>query len=175
VFATNAVVVGGSIWCVKGFEAKIVGNDAGVQTTIELRNELEVTRDYRVLIENIRRHEAALAALELHIGPYLKNRQRVPLLRNQFRVKISALLDKYDEVSRSLEKLRESEKAMRDAKPSGDDARVNAMSRIYAGVELGAGDARYTFLESINGPVSYRREGQHGEWIMDKFQAIKRG
>lgn len=175
VFATNAAVVGGSIWCVKGFEAKILGNDAGVQTIIELRNELEVTRDYRVLIENIRRHEAAVAALELHIGPYLKSRQRVPLLRNQFRVKITALLEKYDEVSRSLEKLREKEKEMRDSKPSGDDSRVNAMSRIYAGVELGAGDARYTFLEAVNGPVSYRREGQHGEWIMDKFQAIKRG
>lgn len=175
VFATNAAVIGGSIWAVKGFEAKILGNEAGVRTVIELRNELEVTREYRVLADTIQRHEAAIAALELHIGPYLKNRQRVPLLKNQFRAKMTALLDKYDEVSQSLGKLREKERAMRESKPAVDDARVNVVSQACAGVELGAGEIRLSFLEGVTGPVTYRRESQRGEWVMEKFESLKRG
>ena len=175
VHASGAAIVGGSVWCVRGLEAKTIGNEAGVKTIIELRNELEVTKEYRDLSENIKKHEAAAAALELHIGPYLKNRQRVPLLKNQFRVKIAALLSKYDEVSQSLERLRDKERGMREAKPVEGDARVSVIGHVYAGAELGAVDARLPILESVAGPVSYRRSGAQGEWNSEPFQTIKRG
>lgn len=174
VFAGNAAIVGGSIWCVKGVEAKVLGNEAGVVTSIELRNELEVTKDYRVLAENIRKHEAAAAALELHIGPYLKNRARVPLLKNQFRARIAALLEKYDGVSNSLEKLREREKAMRESKEIKDDARVNVVTRMFAGVELASAGVEMSVKETVAGPVSYRRPVLQSEWIIDKFEALQR-
>jgi len=175
VYATGASIVGGSIWCVKGLEAKTIGNDAGVKTIVELRNELEVTKEYRDLSRNIKKHEAAAAALELHIGPYLKNRQRVPLLKNQFRVKIADLLAKYDEVSQSLERLREKERSMRESKPVEGDARVSVTGQAYAGVELGAIDARLPILENVAGPISYRRSGAQGEWNSEPFQTIKKG
>jgi uncharacterized protein (DUF342 family) len=160
---------------VKGFEAKILGNDAGVTTVIELRNELEVTKEYRVLSDTIRKHETAVAALELHIGPYLKNRQRVPLLKNPFRAKMSDLLAKYDSVARSLEELREQERVMRESRPVQDEARVNILGEVFAGVELSAGDARFTLADRVAGPVTYRKPTQQAEWVLDKFQAMKRG
>lgn len=174
VFAANAAIVGGSVWCVKGIEAKFLGNEVGVQTIIELRNELEVTKEYRVLAETIKKHEAAAAALELHIGPYLKNRSRVPLLKTQFRLKIASLLDKYDHVVQSLEKLREREQQMRESKQIKDDARVNIVKRVYSGVELASGHVRLNLKEGVDGPVSYCRHAQHTEWSIEKFQALKR-
>lgn len=175
VLAGNAAIVGGTIWCVRGLEADVLGNQAGVATAVELRNELEVTKDYRVLAENIKKHEAALAALELHIGPYLKNRKRVPLLNNQFRAKISALLDRYDQVDRSLATLRDQERKMRESKQVPQDARVSVSTAIHAGVILCSGEARLELKESLEGPLSFHRVDQHGEWIRDRFQGIKRG
>jgi uncharacterized protein (DUF342 family) len=174
VLAPHASFVGGSAWCVKGFEVKTLGNDAGVTTAIELRNELEVTKEYRVLSDNIRKHETAVAALELHIGPYLKNRQRVPLLKNPFRAKMSALIAKYDSVAQSLEKLREQERTMRESRPVQDDARVNVIGEAFPGVQLSAGDTHYTLVDRVAGPVTYRKPAQQGEWMMDKFQAMRK-
>jgi uncharacterized protein (DUF342 family) len=175
VLAGRASIVGGTVWCVKGVEADVLGNQAGVVTIVELRNELEVTKDYRTLADNIKKHEAGLAALELHIGPYLKNRRRVPLLNNQFRAKISALLDRYDQVSKSLDTLREQEKKMRESKQVPQDARISASTAIHAGVVLSSGDARLELKESVEGPVSFHRIDQRGEWLKDRFQSIKRG
>ncbi len=175
ILASGAAVVGGSSWCVKGFEAKVIGNEAGVTTVVELRNELEVTKEYRVLADMIRKHETAVAALELHIGPYLKNRQRVPLLKNPFRAKMSGLLAKYDSVAQSLEKLREQERTMRESGPVQEDSRVNIVGEAFPGAEFAAGEVRLTLKERVVGPVTYRKPAQQGEWIIEKFQGMKKG
>jgi uncharacterized protein (DUF342 family) len=175
VFAGNAAIVGGNIWCVRGVEADQLGNSAGVTTTVELRNELEVTTEYRALADSIKKHEAAVAALELHIGPYLKNRHRVPLLKNQFRVKIKSLLDKYDGVVQSLSKLCEQERLMRESKPVQGGARISASGWIHAGVVLTSNDARLELKESVEGPVSYRLTEKAGDWVLDRYQRLARG
>jgi uncharacterized protein (DUF342 family) len=175
VIAPKATIVGGSVWCVHGLEAKFLGNDAGITTIIELKNELEVTKEYRALATSIKKHETAIAALELHIGPYLKNRRRVPLLKKEFRVKISGLLEKYDSVVQSLERLRNKEREMRESKPIQTDARVSVSGIVHAGVVLTSSDVRFEIKEDIKGPISFRRPDQQAEWIMEKFQSVKRG
>jgi uncharacterized protein (DUF342 family) len=175
VLAPKAVIVGGSIWSVHGVEVKILGNDAGVTTVVELRNELEVTKEYRALAASIAKHESAIAALELHIGPYLKGRKRVPLLKKEFRLKISGLLQKYDGVVQSLQQLRERERQMREAKPVQSDARVSVSGVVHAGVVLTAGDARLEIKEDLKGPVSFRRPEPQSDLVIEKFQSVKRG
>jgi uncharacterized protein (DUF342 family) len=175
VFAGDASIVGGTIWCVRGVEAGILGNQAGVTTTVELRNELEVTKEYRDLGENIKKHEAAVAALELHIGPYLKNRHRVPLLKTQFRQKITSLLERYDGVVKSLSKLREQERSMRESKPLQEGARISVREHLHAGVVLMSTASRIEIQESVEGPLSYRRADQSSEWIPDRYQKLTRG
>lgn len=175
VIAPKAVIVGGSIWSVHGVEAKILGNEAGLTTSVELRNELEVTKEYRALATSIQKHEAAIAALELHIGPYLKNRSRVPLLKKEFRIKLSGLLDKYDAVVQSLKLLRNKEREMHESKPVQTDARVSVSGMVHAGVVLTSGDAKFEVKEAIKGPISFRRPDQQSEWVIEKFQSIKRG
>ena len=169
VIAPRAAFIGGSVWCVKGFEGRVVGNELGVQTYIEIRNELEVTREYRKLSDNLKKHEAALAALTLHIGPYLKNRNRVPLLRAQFKEKMTALLDKYDQVEKSLERLQDLERKMREGKPLETNARVNVKEEIKAGVSLKSGEAVHAFKDPVRGPICFKPTDDRKEWKQEQF------
>jgi len=175
VLAQDATVVGGSIWCVKGFEGRELGNDSGVRTVIELRNELEVTAEYRALEEKIKSHEIALAALELHIGPYLQNRKRIPLLNAKFRAKISDLIGKYDYVQTSLEKLREAIKKMRESKPAEADSRVNIIGMVNEGVVLNTSTLTHEFKESQKGPVSYKPMDSLEKWVVIEYKQLMRG
>lgn len=169
VIAPRAAFIGGSVWCVKGFEGRVVGNTAGVKTVIEVCNELEVTKEYRKLNDNIRKHVAAAAALELHIGPYLKNRSRVPLLRDQFKEKMMALLDKHDQVQKSLEHLRGLEKKMREGKPLESNARVNVREVLHAGTVFTTGETNLEFKDSLPGPVSYKPSEDRRDWTQEAF------
>lgn len=175
VMAPQATVIGGVIWCVKGFEGKTLGNEMGVRTVVELRNELEVTPEYRRLEENIKRHEAALAALELHIGPYLQNRKRVPLLNPKFKMKMTELINKYDGVAASLQKLQDAMKKIREAKPIEGNSRVNVLGMVHAGVVLNTTVASHQVKESQKGPISFRPMGEGSEWIVEGYQSLLQG
>lgn len=172
VIATRAAIIGGSVWCVKGFEGRIVGNEIGVKTDIELRNELEVTREYRKLSDNIQKHRAAAAALELHIGPYLKNRNRVPLLRNQFRDKMMMLLDKYDQVQKALEHLESLEKKMREGKPLELEARINVTEKAHAGTVFRTGDAMLELKDPVQGPASFKPTDDRKAWSTVPYEDL---
>ena len=175
VIAQHAAVVGGTIWCVKGFEGKMLGNPAGVRTVVELRNELEVTPEFRRVEESIKKHEVAIAALELHIGPYLQNRKRVPLLAAKFKVKITELLNKYDGVQASLTKLHDALKRMREAKPMEESSRINVLGIVYAGVVLNTTSAKIEFHEDRKGPVSFKPPAGEGEWTTPEYEPLQKG
>jgi uncharacterized protein (DUF342 family) len=175
VVAPHASVIGGTIWCVKGFEGRVLGNIAGVQTTVELRNELEVTPEYRRVEESIKKHEVALAALELHIGPYLQNRKRVPLLAAKFKMKMSELLNKYDGVQASLTKLQDAMKRMREAKPMEESSRVNVLGMAHAGVSLRTSLATLELHEDRKGPISFKPPAVEGDWVIVEYQPLQKG
>ena len=175
VIAPQATIVGGTIWCVQGFEGKVLGNSAGVRTTVELRNELEVTPEYRRVEESIKKHEVAIAALELHIGPYLQNRKRVPLLAAKFKQKITELLHKYDGVEASLAKLQESLKQMRESKPMEESSRISVLGMVYSGVVLNTTAAKFEFHEDKQGPLSFKPQPAEGEWASVSYEPLKKG
>jgi len=175
VIAPQATIVGGTIWCVKGLEGKILGNSAGVRTVVELRNELEVTPEYRRVEESIRKHELAVAALELHIGPYLQNRKRVPLLAAKFKMKITELLNKYDGVQASLTKLQESLKRMRESKPMEETSRINILGSMYSGVVFNTTAAKLEIHEDKQGPLSFKPQSAGGEWVSVPYETLQKG
>jgi uncharacterized protein (DUF342 family) len=175
VLAPQATIVGGTIWCVKGFEGKALGNSAGVRTIVELRNELEVTPEFRRVEESIKKHEVAIAALELHIGPYLNNRKRVPLLAAKFKMKITELLNKYDGVQASLIKLQDALNRMREAKPMEESSRINVTGTVYGGVVLNTTMAKLEFHEDKQGPVSFKPQPAGGEWASVPYEPLQRG
>jgi uncharacterized protein (DUF342 family) len=175
VLAPQGTIVGGVVWCVKGLEAKVLGNAAEVATVVELRNELEVTPEYRRVEERMKKHEVALAALELHIGPYLTNRKRVPLLATKFRLKITELINKYDAVHASYAKLQDAIKRMRDAKPPEEDSRVNVLVMAYAGVVFNTTEATLRLQESQKGPVSFKPVSARKEWDIHEYQTLQQG
>lgn len=175
VVASQATVVGGTIWCVKGFEGKVLGNPAGVRTIIELRNELEVTPEYRRVEESIKKHEVALAALALHIGPYLQNRKRVPLLAPKFKIKITELINKYDGVQASYAKLQAAIKKMHESKPMEESSRINILGVVHAGVGFHATDASLEFHESQKGPLSFKPLVAQEAWSCQEYQPLQQG
>ena len=175
VLAPSASIIGGSIWCVKGFEGRTLGNEMGVRTSIELRNELEVTAEYRAIEEKLKKHETALAALELHIGPYLQNRKRISLLNAKFRMKITELVGKYDHVQTSLEKLKDAVKKMKEAKPAEAGSIVNVMQDLHEGVVLSTSSYSLEVKESQKGPVSYRPMESLEKWVVVSYQPLLRG
>jgi uncharacterized protein (DUF342 family) len=174
VFAERASIVGGELWCSNGAELGNVGNEAGATTVVQLRNELEVTQEYRVLSDNIKKHETAQSALELHIGPYLKNRGRISLLKDPFKSKMLQLLKKYDEVHTSLMQLQAKQEEMRTSKQVGEDARINIVKIGYAGTELSAGDElKLRLVDSVQGPASWRFNRESSQWEKVEYRAFK--
>ena len=174
VLAPQASVIGGTIWCVKGFDGKNLGNTAGVRTIVELRTELEVTPEYRRVEDSLKKHEVALAALELHIGPYLQNRKRVPLLAAKFKIKITELLNKYDAVQASMTKLQDALKRMREAKPMEESSRINVSGAAHAGVVLNTATATLTLQEDRKGPLSFKPPAVEGEWMNVEYQPLQK-
>ncbi len=174
IFADKASIVGGELWCSKGAELGSVGNEAGARTVVELRNELEVTEEYRVLSESIRKHDIAATALQLHIGPYLKGRGRIQLLNEPFKSKMLLLIKKYDEVHSVLVQLRVKEQEMRTAKQLADDARINIVKTAHAGVELRAGEEhKLRFIDAVQGPAAWRFNRESSEWEKTDYRAFK--
>jgi hypothetical protein len=162
------------LWCSKGAELGNIGNEAGAPTVVQLRNELEVTEEYRVLSDSIKKHETAKSALELHIGPFLKNRARIQLLKDPFKSKMLQLIKKYDEVNRALLQLQGKEKEMRMSKQVGDDARINVVKTAYAGIQLSAGaEHKLKFIDSVQGPASWRFNRETSQWEKIEYRAFK--
>lgn len=174
VFAENASIVGGELWCSKGAELGNVGNDVGAPTLVQLRNELEVTQEFRDILEQVRKLERSKVALELHIGPYLKNRARIVLLKEPFKAKMLQLLKKYDEVYGSLMQLKVKEKEMRTAKQVGDDARINVTKNAHVGVVFcGGEDVKLRLIDPVQGPASWRFNREISQWEKVEYRALK--
>lgn len=174
VIATKASIIGGTVWCVQGVEAKSIGNDVGVRTEIGLHTEVEVSPEYRKLAGSVARHEAALAALELHIGPYLANRARVPLLKHSFRSKMTELLSKYDQVSASLENLQSQIEEMKASAPQRESVTVSARNFIHSGVFLSAEATNIDLKEDRHGPIGFYFDSAVHEWKDGDFKSVER-
>lgn len=174
IFSDRGAIVGGSLWCVKGFEGATLGNEVGAQTIVEVRNEVEVTLEYKELSENIKKYEAVRAALELHAGPYLKNRKRVQLLNPGFREKISAILKKYDQCKIVLDSLLEQAKTMRASAARQSEARVNVTKGIYAGVVLSSGEVRMVITDNAEGSASFKLADDGQSWIKSDLKPLPR-
>lgn len=163
VFAEQATIVGGRVLCVKGSQLGTVGTTVATTTILELKNEREVTAEYRAISDNIQKHIAAKAALELHIGPFLKNRPRIETLQEQFRKKIVNLLSKYDDVNTSLLQLQAKLHEMQQIEHSSD-ARINIVKTAHAGTEFRSGDTVLRLTEDVSGPASFQLNSETAAW-----------
>jgi hypothetical protein len=172
VVAPNAAIIGGSTWCVRGAEVKIAGNEAGLATIIELRNELEVTGEFETLREDMAAHRKALKTLELHLGPYALDRRRVPLLKAGYRDRIQALVQKYDQVRGSLEKLEARAKSMHEGSTLVENARINVHERICPGVQFSASGVNIAFSEDRGGPVCFALSADGKSWEVREFESF---
>jgi hypothetical protein len=173
ILAPRAALVGGSAWSVKGCEFKVIGNDAGLGTRIELHNALEVTSEFQTLRDDMAAHRKALQALELHLGPYAQDRRRIPLLKPHYRDRILTLVQKYDQVRASLTKLEHRAKGIHDSESLSSEARINVLEKLCAGVELAAAGAKLAFKESKIGPISYALTADGNEWTTCEYRAFE--
>ncbi len=169
----DGIIQGGCIWSVHGVKAKELGNSAGLATRVEIHTTSEISQEFENLQANVKKHELALAALELHLGPYAIDRSRVAHLRGDFKDKIMSFIQKYDRICSSLKTLRAQAAVIAGDKNLSPSAKVSVLKRINAGVILSAREEHVAFKREESGPVTYKPIGDKGEWTKVPYEQIQ--
>lgn len=169
----NGVLHGGEVWCVNGVDVKELGNVAGIATKVELRNPQEISEEFASLQTNVRKHETAVATLELHLGPYVRQRARIVHLNGGIRDKITAMLQKYDRVKASLTTLRAQAAVLAGDAAVNQAAKVSVGKTLHAGVILVAREYELVMKNDEAGPCTFKFSPQSGEWIKTSYEPIE--
>lgn len=151
---TKGALMGGQTFCVCGAEARILGNEAGQETAIRLCNDVEMTAEYGVLVANIENHERALKMIDLHLGPFAINPQRVEVLSGPYRAKMEKLLAKKKEVTLSHQRLLRKKEEMVQGAHANPVLRLNFLQKLYDGVMVYAEDQCFSSKVPLDGPAS---------------------
>lgn len=169
----NGILQGGCVWSVHGIEAKELGNNVGLATRVEIHTQGEISQEFENLQANVRKHELALAALELHLGPYALNRTRVAHLQGAFKDKIMSFIQKYDRIYSSLKTLRAQAAIIAGSTNLSTTAKVSVVHAIHAGVALVARKELIDFKKEEGGPITYKPTGEDGGWVKVAYEQIE--
>jgi uncharacterized protein len=154
VHLSQGQVIGGVLQTVCGIEAKQLGNDKGVATTIELSSDLETTAEYLELAEKIASHAKVCDLLQLHLGAYAANPARIQLLRGEHQQKMRKMHEKLESVKKSLAKLGEQRDEFLLLQRRNPVARVNFLKTLFPGVVIRAVDQTFSVSEPLSGPLT---------------------
>lgn len=169
----NGTLHGGEVWCVNGVDVKELGNEAGISTRIELRNPQEISEEFASLQLNVKKHETAVATLELHLGPYARQRSRIIHLNGGIKDKLTALIQKYDRVKASLTTLRAQAAVLAGDTAVNQEAKISVGKTLHAGVALVARDSEIVVKNDESGPFTLKFSSQSGEWVKGSYEAIE--
>jgi len=166
-------LAGGHTYAVCGIAADTIGNKAGLQTLLTLCSDVETTREYAKLQADIDSHEKALKLMELHLGPFVTNPQRIEVLKEPHRTKMKQMLLKFTQVKGSKEKLLLKREEMLKGGHSSSIMRVNANKTIFGGVVINAADQVFRIQDQFNGPVSIDYKAEEKKFESGPLQALE--
>ena len=159
IIADKAHIFGGTIHCVEGCTAGILGNHVELATDIHLTTRSAVTSTFSSLLKQVASHEEASALLKAHLGPYAQNPKRIELLQQPHRSKMKALLAKLLQVDESLLNLVNEIKKYQE-EPLAENARVTWTKKAFAGVTVYSGDDSLTLQEEVSKSKTIKRVEQ---------------
>ncbi|RMD85422.1 MAG: DUF342 domain-containing protein [Candidatus Dadabacteria bacterium] len=171
-FMAQGVLFGGVVYAVCGVECGTIGTEGEVETVIELCNNIEATAAYAELQNKIKSHDKAIELMELHLGPYAKNRKRIEFLKEEHKKKILGMLKKYDKVVASKEALLKEREEMLSGARASLVQRVNVMEKIYPGVIMRSGSIEFKVREVIEGPCTFDFVPDEGRFEKGELQPL---
>lgn len=155
----------GNMWVGK------LGNHAGVTTSLHLCSAIESQLEFRELVKKIESHDKAEHLLELHIGPVVKNPDRIAHLQPMHRVRVEGLLKKYKEVQKSKAALLVEKEAKLKSADAKDEMAVNVAKTIYPGARITAGMVEWVCLDEMKGPVGIVMLKDAEKFTVGEFRA----
>jgi len=166
-------LMGGESFVVCGAESKFFGNEALKQTFLHLCSEIETTAEYSRLLIGIASHDKAIQMVELHLGPYALNPERIEVLRDPHKDKMKRLFAKFKEIQKSRISLLAHKKKMLEGAISNESLRVNILGMLYPGVEIIAGEHKFSVPEELAGPKSIDYSVETGEFTVGDLQGLQ--
>jgi uncharacterized protein (DUF342 family) len=164
--------IGGEAFVVCGMEAKELGNEVGKLTLVHLCSDIETSTDYSTLLGQLAAHDQALKLVEVHLGPYARNPDRIQLLKSPFKDRMEKLREKRDEIVLSRGKLHLRQKELLSNARRSGTLRVSCHGMIHQGVVITAGDKRLEVQEAIKGPKTIEFNPADESFVVKAFEPV---
>src|SRR5262249_32645303 len=120
----------------------------------------------------IEEHHRALELLELHLGPFAKNPNRIQFLQPAHRKKMEQLFSKMESVKLSQKKLEEKKVKMLEKGNTVKEAWVTVQKSYFPGAVVKAGEKEFTAKEVIKGPCSIIFDFEKKEFTQGEARAV---
>jgi uncharacterized protein len=166
-------LLGGVTYAVCGLDIGTIGSPGGGKTVILLCSDVESTSDYRDIVAAIDAHDEAIELLQLQLGPYADDPEKIKSLPVHHRDKINRLYQKLTRLDAGKKKL------MHDKNFMLSDAKYNKMFQLnfqkilYEGVEIQAGGEVFTADSNIEGPGTLQYIPEKGEFELKPLEPLE--
>lgn len=145
-------LIGGWSRVICGVEASIIGTPAGTPTEIHLLSDVESSAEYADLSEKITKHRLAEDALELHLGPFAVNPNRIQKLAEPQKAKMTKLSTELRRIKNSRAELEKQLNTLLSSARFNRLLRVNVGTKLYPGVIITVGKDLFSPDSVIEGP-----------------------
>ncbi len=136
----------------KALEAREIGSTSAIRTLIFLVSEVESSGEYAELLRSIEKHDEVTEVIQLQLGPYAEEREKLSQLKPPLRKRAELLLKKLSEVEASKKVLLEKQAELFSNQGERPPARINVHGRVFPGTEIFASDKSLAVEEEIVGP-----------------------
>jgi len=163
-FMPEGKLIGGECFVVCGVEAKIIGNDVGIKTVINLCSDVESSAEYATLIAEIHNHENAIQLMKLHLGPLATKPELMKRLTPTHRNQMEKLMIKLRSVENSKGELLVKRKKILESARHNPILRVNIHKIAHAGTVIKVADVVHILKEDVKGPASIEYVAERKEF-----------
>lgn len=167
-------LVGGRAFLVGGIEAKEIGHESGKATELALCNSVESTTEYTRLIVEVGNHDRAIELLRLHLGPYAAKQDRVHMVKEPLRTKLTEMMHKLKGIDESRIKLLAKKQKLLAEAIAHEAVAVNYLSWLRTGVTVRAGDKHYEVANDVQGPGTLKYTLADQKFEIIAFAALPR-
>ncbi len=166
-------LVGGETLAVCGVEVKCLGNEVGRKTEIQLVSDTEMSTEFVTMKANIESHDKAIKLMELHLGPYVRTPDRIALLNEPHRSKLTQLLRKYREVQESRVKLLSKRQTLLKGARINSVLRINFLGDMFEEVYVRAGEDVYRCTTRAKGPASLDYHPREHRFELGEYKGLE--
>lgn len=168
----KAALIGGTVHCVCGVEARTIGSQLGVGTRIVLCSDVESTAEFSALQSRVEQHQQAEELLALQLGSYAENPNALKKLPVAARKRMEQLVIKLRDIQESRYKLEQQEDDVRKRAIENIMFRVNYLDKIFAGTTITVGDYIFNVDADLVGPGTVEFLPDERRFVVSELKPI---